>query len=960
MPPSHHNDALTSDDVRERDALDLANQELMQHLHVGEPVDEEWIERHYAHLAPELRQKLRRTVPMLKTWRKFLFDAAQRVEPAAAAVFDSVTGEIPAPLSEVSSDLAYLRSMLPDFEIKRCVHAGGQGIVYEAVQRSTPRTVAIKVLRGGVLASESARVRFTREAELVGKLRHPNIVTLYQRGTLQGCEYLVLEYVAGLPIDVYVKELDTRGIVRLMIEICSAVSYAHQRGVLHRDLKPANILVDGHGVSHILDFGLARSSFTGSSDAPATLTREYHVVGTIPYLSPERLAGPDLHGDARSDIYALGLILYQALAGRFPFTMASDPFKMRDSILEHEPMLLRKALALGEPHYRTRIPEVGDDLEVIVHKAMAPEPARRYQSAAALADDLKRFLAGEAIEARADNALYVLGRLVRKHRTAVAAGLTFAALLAAAAVVVTALWFHASAQRDNARALTRLMHTTFTSLKMQIDSAVQRLAGGYELSEQFIEQLARDLDMLAQLARRDPQMRDVLAATHEQLGDLALAAGRSDVARPHYQTFAELAAAEGRFTAALARAERKLAMTRADSAEGFERAIQIGEVLVQQSPASEQLQRELCETRLEFVRWLWPAGRFGVAANQLDHLLDVTATWMAREAHDSVWDELRANALYLDGDMRLRIGQGDRSPHSWSESIRLWRELSAARPADVQRRANLMRAIRRLATMYREQGDHDQAVLLLEEARAIGDYLLAADPQRADYQVEQFGTLEQLAATHRSSRRLNEALDVNDRLIAIAEWLRQASKSEPRWLRMYGLAHFDRAETRYHLEDWPGTIVDLHHALAALQSVAAVRPEDPRPKHEIALVLSRRGLCYGRLQEHERARHSLMEYFRIERSLCERDGAMADFCLNLCISHNQIAVWHLRRRSYVHDAAAKAHIEWGDAILRRIRQTAGMVGREHQVSSLEASIAENRALIEKRMQSHATRALQVK
>ncbi|MFQ5434929.1 MAG: protein kinase, partial [Anaerolineae bacterium] len=175
------------------------------------------------------------------------------------------------------------------YEILRELHRGGQGIVYQAIQKTTPRKVAIKVLLEGPFASERAKRRFEREIELVAQLRHPNIIAVFHSGrTADGRQYCVMDYVRGIPLDQYVHDhkLTLEDALKLFSTVCDAVNYAHQKGVIHRDLKPSNILVDSAGVSKVLDFGLAKQ-LAGPADSVVSLTSQ--VVGTLPYMSPEQL-----------------------------------------------------------------------------------------------------------------------------------------------------------------------------------------------------------------------------------------------------------------------------------------------------------------------------------------------------------------------------------------------------------------------------------------------------------------------------------------------------------------------------------------------------------------------------------------------------------------------------------------------------------------------------------------------
>lgn len=331
-------------------------------------------------------------------------------------------------------------STLGNYTIKRLIGSGGMGRVYEARQDNPRRTVAIKVMSRG-MTSASALRRFEFEAQVLGRLRHPGIAQILEAGRLAdgATPWFAMEYIANAkPITEYAREarLSVRDRLRLFRQACEAVAHGHQRGIIHRDLKPSNILVDGAGMVKVIDFGVART--TDSDMAVTTLQTDVgQLVGTVQYMSPEQFDADPHDIDIRSDVYALGVVLYELLTDRFPYELSRKAIHEAARIVREE----------DPPRPSTLHAALRGDLEVIVGTAMAKDRTRRYGSASELSQDLGRWLEGEAIAARAPGVFETLRRFARRHRAAAAAIATAFVLLSGSLVVVIDLLQHA--QRQN-------------------------------------------------------------------------------------------------------------------------------------------------------------------------------------------------------------------------------------------------------------------------------------------------------------------------------------------------------------------------------------------------------------------------------------------------------------------------------------------------------------------------------
>lgn len=369
---------------------------------------------------------------------------------------------------------------LPDsfagYQVLDRLQRGGQGVVYLAVQKSTHRKVAIKVMREGPFASPAEQARFDREIQVLGQLRHPNIVAIHDSGQVAGHHYFVMDYVGGQTLDAWMAHgpHTLEQTLRLGIKLCAAVHAAHLRGITHRDLKPSNIRVDEEGEPRILDFGLAKVELECSSaaDTTFTMTQAGQFLGSLPWASPEQAAGDPRRIDLRTDVYALGVILYQMLTGRFPYSTQGTMPEVLERIQHAEPARLRAQRVADGPCSG----RVDDDVETIVLRCLAKDPERRYQSADALGRDLAHYLAGEPIEARRESAAYVLRKYLRRHRgqTAVAAG--FAVVILAGLATSLTFWRSAVVERghaDQARQVAEERRAAAEASEQRADAAAE-------------------------------------------------------------------------------------------------------------------------------------------------------------------------------------------------------------------------------------------------------------------------------------------------------------------------------------------------------------------------------------------------------------------------------------------------------------------------------------------------------
>ena len=372
---------------------------------------------------------------------------------------DATRETVPFDGSSAQDHLAAAKAALPDipgYDVLKQIGRGGMGIVYKAIQKSTKRLVALKLLLEGPFASDNARKRFEREIALAAQLKHSNIIPIYDSGQADGRMYYAMEHIFGLALGDYLNahHMDTAARVRLFLKICGPVSHAHQRGVIHRDIKPTNILVDGDGEPHVLDFGLAKAGLLGEVNTSVTA----QIVGTPAYMSPEQAAGDPTGIDTRVDVYALGVLLYEMITGTMPYETNVAMGKILHNIAHAEPA-----------HPSKHVSRIDGDLSAIMLKALEKRKEDRYQSVDAFAGDLSRFLAGEPISAKPASSLYLLRKAAMRHRFALGVG----AMVLLFAVSLGAIVYYFSSKVEQQNVVLRQTAERVSQKEAQVEQLVR-------------------------------------------------------------------------------------------------------------------------------------------------------------------------------------------------------------------------------------------------------------------------------------------------------------------------------------------------------------------------------------------------------------------------------------------------------------------------------------------------------
>ncbi len=345
------------------------------------------------------------------------------------------------------------------YQITRHIGIGGMGVVYEAQQDEPRRIVALKIIRPELLNPRILK-RFKHETEVLAKLQHQGIAQIYEAGTAEteygDHPYFAMEYVDGQPVTGYVAEQkpDDHTLIRLFIGICEAVQHAHHKGIIHRDLKPGNVLITADGTPKILDFGIARVTQTDVDVLQTLQTSPGQLVGTLQYMSPEQAIGASRDLDTRSDIYSIGVMLYEALTGRPPIELDQDPIpRAVQRICEEIPP------RSGSIHRHLR-----GDLETILTKSIEKDRDRRYQSAQELASDLTRFINNEPILARPATITYQFGKFAQRNKALVGVSAGFIIMIVSVAILMTIVAVYANSQAAKATRFSNSLLNVVTDI----------------------------------------------------------------------------------------------------------------------------------------------------------------------------------------------------------------------------------------------------------------------------------------------------------------------------------------------------------------------------------------------------------------------------------------------------------------------------------------------------------------
>ena len=629
-------------------------------------------------------------------------------EHAADSILDATPAiQVGALLDDVPAHLEP-RARIGPYEVVRSIGEGGMGTVYEAIQDRPRRRVALKVMHAGPTTPAAAR-RFEYEAELLGRLRHPNIARVFEAGRHgegSGARlYFAMELVVGARgLLQYARDerLDVRARLELFREVCRAVHHGHQQGVVHRDLKPSNILVDGDGRVVVIDFGIAR--FVGPDPEVrgphGPRTRAGDLLGTLTYMSPEQLRDAPDRVDVRADVYALGVVFYELLAGRPPLE------------LDDLPLARAVALACDEepPRLGTLVPALRGDLEWIAAKALEKAPDDRYASASELEADVARHVAREPVLAGPRTRRYRLGRFLVRHRFAVAALVAVVGALAIGLLQALSERSRALAAERDASEQADVAREVSGFLERMLLSADPARARGDEVAViDVVEAAALEADeAFADRPAVEAAVRLALGSTFHSLGRFEEARGQLERSVALYGELDDAAAGRLRAATSLARVE--------NDDQRSEEAVRLLRGALAALPAEHDVEApEVAAARV----WLGDALRGVGELSEAEELLRAAVEgWRERPDRDDplVLEALNSLVLLLSGS-----GRADEAGEVLREALDAARaELGPDHPLALD-------LLHNRSAHARAQGRHAEAEELAREALDASTRVLGRD-----------------------------------------------------------------------------------------------------------------------------------------------------------------------------------------------------------------------------------------
>jgi tetratricopeptide (TPR) repeat protein len=782
-----------------------------------------------------------------------------------------VSGPLPVELAEAVS----LPASFGDYELLEKVGRGGMGVVYRARQKSLGRYVALKLCRAGVSDASAGLTRFHHEAAMIAQLDHPHVVPIHEVGEFQGVVFFSMKWLEGGSLDARLERCraDPRASATLLVAAGRAVHHAHQRGILHRDLKPSNILLDHAGNPHVTDFGLAKWG-----EAEVNLTQSGTLVGTPAYMAPEQAAGENKAITTATDVYGLGAVLYALLTGRAPF-VGRTVFETLQMVKDGE----------VERPVRSN-PRVPRDLETICLKCLRRTPAERYESAAALADDLERWLRGEPIVARPAGRFERLTRWARRQpvQAALSAGLMLTIVIGFA--LIAWQWRRAEA---NATAADELRQ--------------EAVARQVEADENFhlAHEAVRDMT-----PRLPPAGREDASPDPERLAVLKKA-------QAYYQKFLERRAGDPTLIRELAVASANLAdITRRiaspeQALPAYNRALALCEELRRDYPDDAAVVHGIAVLHNQLGTLQDTLGRHDTALELLTRAQTELDNAIKAYPRDARFAPLLAMTHHNRGMILTALHRVDAAREAFASAEAVWNRLLAADPDAVDHQIELANTVNSLGVLLLEHERARAAQPPFERAVSLRTKLRERFPNRPQLRAGLAQSLCNLADCLQAQGRIAEAGERVEQARGLLDKLLRETPQVTAYRFQLGLCHTIRGHVLARSRDDRAALEATGQAATIMRQLVAEHPAVPDYQRRLDRALIALSERHARLGETAQRLQALEEACTLQVRFAEAAPDDIDLAGRVALTqHDRAVTLRKLRRAEPAASAVAAAVQW--------------------------------------------------
>lgn len=799
----------------------------------------------------------------------------------------------------IESRTGLVGSAVGPYKIVSELGYGGMGAVFlaERADGKFDQRAAIKLLKRE-MDSAALRRHFDQEREILATLEHANIARLLNAGTTEdGIPFIAMEYVDGLPIDEFCSahSLDLVSRLELFKTVCSAVDFAHRNLVVHRDLKPSNILITRDGVPKLLDFGISKILSKGfEGEDSATITRMG--VMTPSYASPEQLRRESV--TTLSDVYSLGVILFELLSGHRPFEGKEDDLRaIYSAVLEQEPAApssLASTTArrdkFDRPSYRQDeavteklgtdfrdvkktdrnvqplLPQMlKGDLDNIVLKALRKEPERRYQSAGAFAEDIDRHLRGLPVTARPNTFSYRASKFVGRNKIGVGAALIV--LIAIVGGVIATLWQMREAQFERSRAERRFedVRALANSFLFEISPEIERLPGSTPAMELLVKRALEYLDRLSSEAANDPGLQRELATAYEKVGDVqgnpykpnvgdvAGAMASYEKSRQIRESLVDRGLSDAKLDGELAGLYKSIGDIESESGDYAKamdwhmRSLAMREKLATAVPTDLETRKALAMAlRTVGITWFYDNNNLK-AIEYYERSRDIFEKLAAENPSDDKLASEYAYSFVNIGEAQGWEGQLEAAAFNLQKGLEMTEPIAARNPNDLELQRDLILCLNKRAENLEDLKKPDESVALYEKSLVIAQRNYNADPTSRRAKRDVAMGAKKLAQALTSAKRPKEALEKFDLSLKFFVETREADKNNKGAMYDVANARFAVGELYVSMNDWTTALKTFETAKGEFDAALTANPGDSYTRRMSSLNLHRIGLCYSKL-----------------------------------------------------------------------------------------------------------------